>query len=83
MLQLVGWPTETALCVGRLIFSGLFERHPDLRLVLAHGGGALAMLIGRMDLARIAPRYEANPQCYEHITRPPSTYLRNIYFDSM
>ena len=82
MLQAVGWPTETALCVGRLIFAGVFERHPGLRLILAHGGGALPSLIGRLDLAYNAPRYEANPACHAYISRPPSSYIRNILFDT-
>ncbi|MEP9350077.1 amidohydrolase family protein [Xanthobacter sp. KR7-225] len=83
MLQLVGWPSETALCVARLIFAGVFERHPELKLVLAHGGGTLAMLAGRLDLAYEAPRFEANPACRAHISRPPSTYLRDIFYDTV
>jgi aminocarboxymuconate-semialdehyde decarboxylase len=82
MLQAVGWPTETALCVGRLIFGGVWERHPDFRLVLAHGGGALPSLIGRLDLAYNAPRYERNPACHAHISRAPTTYLQHILFDT-
>jgi len=83
MLQLVGWPSETALCVARLIFAGVFERHPTLKLVLAHGGGTLAMLAGRLDLAYEAPRYEANPDCRKHISRPPSSYLTQIFYDTV
>jgi aminocarboxymuconate-semialdehyde decarboxylase len=83
MLQLVGWPSETALCVARLIFAGVFERHPGLRLVLAHGGGTLAMLAGRLDLAYEAPRYEANPDCRKNISRPPSSYLAQIFYDTV
>ena len=83
MLQLVGWPSETALCVARLIFAGVFERHPGLKLVLAHGGGTLAMLAGRLDLAYEAPRYEANPDCRKNISRPPSSYLKQIFYDTV
>lgn len=83
MLQLVAWPTETALCIARMIFSGVFERYPDLRLILAHGGGTLPYLAGRLDLGREAPKYEFNAQCREHISRPPSTYLSQIYYDSL
>jgi aminocarboxymuconate-semialdehyde decarboxylase len=83
MLQLVGWPSETALCVSRLIFAGVFERHPGLKLVLAHGGGTLAMLAGRIDLAYEASTYEANPDCRKHISRPPSSYLNQIFFDTV
>jgi aminocarboxymuconate-semialdehyde decarboxylase len=83
MLQLVGWPSETALCVSRLIFAGVFERHPGLKLVLAHGGGTLAMLAGRLDLAYEAPHYEANPDCCKNISRPPSSYLKQIFYDTV
>jgi aminocarboxymuconate-semialdehyde decarboxylase len=83
MLQLVGWPSETGLCVARLIFAGVFERHPGLKLVLAHGGGTLAMLAGRLDLAYEAPRYEANPDCRKHISRAPSSYLNQIFYDTV
>ncbi|MEP9355512.1 amidohydrolase family protein [Xanthobacter sp. KR7-65] len=83
MLQLVGWPSETALCVARLIFAGVLERNSGLKLVLAHGGGTLAMLAGRLDLAYEAPLYEANPACRAHISRPPSQYLRDLYYDTV
>ncbi|MBP2151170.1 amidohydrolase family protein [Xanthobacter flavus] len=83
MLQLVGWPSETALCVARLIFSGVLERHPGLKLVLAHGGGTLPMLAGRLDLAYEAPLYEANPACRANICRPPSHYLGQLYYDTV
>lgn len=78
----VGWPTETAVAVARLIFSGTLRRHPRLKLVLAHGGGTLPYLLGRLDLAYSAPRHEANPACRGHIDRPPSHYLRQLYFDT-
>jgi aminocarboxymuconate-semialdehyde decarboxylase len=47
--QLVGYPMETALAASRLIFGGVLERH-DLVLCLAHGGGCLPALRGRLDL---------------------------------
>jgi len=78
----IGWPTETAVAVTRLIFSGTLRRHPRLKLVLAHGGGTLPYLLGRLDLAYSAPHHEANPACRAHIDRPPSHYLRQLYFDS-
>ncbi len=83
LLQLVGWPFETTLAVARLIFAGTFERHPGLQLVLAHGGGALPWLAGRLDLGYFAPEYEANPDCRAHISKPPSAYLQDMYFDTV
>lgn len=80
---LVGWPTETTVAVSRLIFGGVLERHPNLKLVLSHGGGTLPNLIGRIDLAWSAPKYEANPACRAQISMPPSSYLRNLHFDTV
>jgi len=80
---LVGWPTETTIAVTRLIFSGVLERHPRLKIVLSHGGGTLANLAGRLDLGWSAPVYEANPACRANITRAPSTYLKDLYYDTV
>ena len=48
---LVQWPFETTLAVTRMIFEGVFERHPGLQLLLAHGGGNLIFLKGRLNSA--------------------------------
>lgn len=80
---LVQYPTETAIAVSRLVFAGVLERHPELKLVLAHGGGTLPFLAGRLDLGFLADGYEANPECRAAITRPPSAYLRGLYFDTL
>jgi aminocarboxymuconate-semialdehyde decarboxylase len=80
---IVGWPTETSVAVARLIFSGTLRRHSRLKLVLAHGGGTLPYLLGRLDLAYSAPYHEANPACQANIEVPPSHYLRQLYFDSV
>ena len=72
---LVGWPFETTLAVTRMIFEGLFERHPKLKLVLAHGGGNLMFLQGRLDSAFEATGWEADPYFRKNITRRPSEYL--------
>jgi aminocarboxymuconate-semialdehyde decarboxylase len=73
----VGQPTENAVALSHLIFSGVLDRHPDLKVVAAHGGGYLPFAIGRSDRAwRVRP--EAR-QC-EHA---PSTYLRKLWFDTV
>jgi len=78
----LNWPNETTLAVSRLIFSGVVERHPGLRLLLVHGGGALPFLRGRLDLAYSAPNYEHNPDCGAHISKPPSEYLDRFLYDT-
>lgn len=78
----VGWPCETAVSVARLVFAGIFERTP-FPLVLSHGGGVLPFLAGRIDLGWSAPLYEHNPACSRNICRAPSTYLKELYYDSV
>jgi aminocarboxymuconate-semialdehyde decarboxylase len=48
---LVGMPAETSLAICCMIFGGVFERFPDLRVAFAHGGGAFPFTIGRIDHA--------------------------------
>jgi aminocarboxymuconate-semialdehyde decarboxylase len=79
----VAWPTEVTIAATRLIFSGVLERHPALNLVLSHGGGTLPYLGGRLDLAYHAPKHEANPACRANITKPPSHYLAQFYYDTV
>ncbi|WP_062353093.1 amidohydrolase family protein [Herbidospora yilanensis] len=73
--QLAGFPMETALAVSRLVLGGVLERHA-LRLCLAHGGGCLPSLLGRLDLGwSRKPVARTTPH-------PPSDYLRRLYYDT-
>ncbi|WP_030253850.1 amidohydrolase family protein [Streptomyces violens] len=74
----VGQPTENAVALSHLIFSGVLDRHPDLKIVAAHGGGYLPTHIGRSDHAWAA-RSDARAGC----AHPPSSYLKRLYFDSL
>ncbi|MFC6067076.1 amidohydrolase family protein [Streptomyces ochraceiscleroticus] len=74
----VGQPTENAVALSHLIFSGVLDRHPDLKVVAAHGGGYLPTHIGRSDHAWSA-RSDARAGC----AHPPSSYLKRLYFDSL
>lgn len=73
----VGQPTENAVALSHLIFSGVLDRHPDLTLVVAHGGGYLPTAIGRSDHA-----WRVRPDA-RHCAHAPSTYLRKIWFDTV
>lgn len=73
----VGNPTETTLALSRLIFSGLLERHPRLRLWSAHGGGYLASYVVRADHAW-AVRPDARTTA-----AAPSALLRRTFVDSL
>ena len=79
---IVAYPTETCIAVSRMIFAGVFERHPDLKLCLAHGGGTLAWLAARLDRGFGAPLHERDAAQHEHIDRPPSDYVRRLHVDT-
>ena len=50
-----GWPFDTTLSVSRLVFSGLLEKYPDLKIIAAHGGGMIPFFAGRIEmLAKVA-----------------------------
>lgn len=73
----VGQPTENAVALSHLIFAGVLDRHPGLRIVAAHGGGYLPFAMGRSDRAwRVRP--EAQRCAHE-----PSSYLKKLWFDTV
>ncbi|MGW7079930.1 amidohydrolase family protein [Streptomyces sp. NPDC054866] len=74
----VGQPTENAVALSHLIFSGVLDRHPGLKIIAAHGGGYLPTHIGRSDHAWTT-RSDAGSGC-AHL---PSSYLKRLYFDSL
>ncbi len=74
----IGFMFDTTLAVGRMIYDGFFDTFPNLKIIASHGGGALPYLVGRLD------------QCFfmdegrrTRISRPPSEYLRQIYYDAV
>ena len=74
--NLVGNLYDTGLAAALLIYGGVLERHPNLRVVLYHAGGALPALVGRLDMG-----YRLVPECRDAIPRPPSSYANQFYFD--
>jgi aminocarboxymuconate-semialdehyde decarboxylase len=76
---LIGMPTETALALASLVFGGIFERLPSLRVCFAHGGGSFPSVIGRMDHG-----FLARPDLVAvNNARPPSAYLGRFWVDSL
>jgi aminocarboxymuconate-semialdehyde decarboxylase len=74
--NLVGNLYDTGLAAALLIYGGVLERHPKLKVVLYHAGGALPALLGRLDMG-----YRLVPECKQAIPRAPSTYLPQFHFD--
>src|SRR5215831_45020 len=78
LMPLVGFLMDTTLATAKLVFSGIPERFPRIRWVLGHLGGAIPYLAERLDRG-----YEAFCECRAHIPRPPSTYLKQFYYDTV
>jgi aminocarboxymuconate-semialdehyde decarboxylase len=72
------FPFRTTQMIERMILKGLFEKYPNLRLCLSHGGGLLAFNIWRLDHA-----YGQRQEFRKHIAKRPSEYLSKIFFDSI
>lgn len=73
----VGQPVENAVALSHLIFAGVLDRHPELIVVAAHGGGYLPVAIGRSDRA-----WRVRPEA-QRCAHAPSTYLSKIWFDTV
>ena len=76
---LVGMPAEVSRAICSLIFSGVLERLPELRICFAHGGGAFPATIGRIDHG-----FNVRPDlCAVDNPHDPRKYLDRLYFDSL
>ena len=78
LMPLVGFLMDTTLAAAKLVFSGIPERFPRIRWVLTHMGGAIPYLAERLDRG-----FEAFSECRAHISRPPTSYLKQFYFDTV
>ena len=78
LANLIGNPTDTSLTFAKLIFSGVLERYPRLRFLLAHAGGFLPYTWGRLDRG-----YRIQNSTVAKISKPPGEYLKLLHFDTI
>jgi len=71
-------PLETATAAAHMVVAGVMERHPGLRVLLAHGGGALLAVRGRMRHA-----HGFQPQARSRLRESPEDSIRRFYFDTL
>jgi aminocarboxymuconate-semialdehyde decarboxylase len=76
--NLVGYPSTTTLAAARLLFGGVLERFPALRICLAHAGGYLAIAAGRLTRG-----FMTHPESRETLHESPDTLLRRFYVDTI
>ena len=69
---------RTTMMVERMILKGMFDKYPNLRLCLSHGGGLLAFNIWRLEHS-----YSLRPELKNVIPAKPSAYLKKLYFDTI
>lgn len=78
LTNLIGNPLDSTVALTRLIFSGRLAQFPDLRWVVVHGGGYTPFYSPRLDHG-----WKVRPEARVNIDQPPSTYLKQVYFDTM
>jgi aminocarboxymuconate-semialdehyde decarboxylase len=77
--NVIGNPLDTTMALHYLIFDGVLERHPKLKILAVHGGGYLGAYSGRIDHA-----WGARSDAHGGLPKPPTSYLRrNVYFDTV
>jgi aminocarboxymuconate-semialdehyde decarboxylase len=76
--NIVGNPMETTLAIGSVVFGGVLERFKKLTFCWCHGGGFWPYQIGRFDHG-----YEVRPEPKANIKVPPSSYAKQMYYDTI
>lgn len=78
LTNLIGNPLDTATCVANLMFSGTLDELPQLRILLAHGGGFAPYQIGRL-----MHGHQVRQETRARSSTDPKALLRRFYFDSL
>ena len=78
LANVIGNPLDTTVAVSYLVFGGVLDRHPGLKVCVAHGGGFIGAYAGRWEHA-----FHHREDCRTCISRPPSDYLSQLYFDTL
>jgi len=78
LVNFLGYPMDSTMAACQLVFGGVLDRHPNLRICLVHAGGALPFLLGRLEHGQ-----SVRPEAREKCTHAFSHYLKNFYVDSV
>jgi aminocarboxymuconate-semialdehyde decarboxylase len=79
--NVIGNPLDTTIALQKLIFEGVFDTFPELKVLGAHGGGFLGSYAPRMDRSCFVSPQNCNPEI--RLKKRPTEYIRQIYFDSL
>lgn len=79
--NVIGNPLDTTIALQKLIFEGVFDKFPELKVLGAHGGGFLGSYAPRMDRSCFVSPQNCNPDIV--LQKKPTEYIRQIYFDAL
>lgn len=84
LAEVCGRPLDTTLTLTRAILTGVLERHPGLRLLCPHGGGAICTVAARLDFGHELRDYAPlGPWGDVRLPEPPSAYVRRLWVDTV
>ena len=78
LTNFLAYPLESAIMAGQLVFGGVLDRYPDLKICLSHAGGVMPFLLGRLEHGQ-----SQRPEAQEHCEHPFGHYLKNFYVDTI
>ncbi|HLN84898.1 MAG TPA: amidohydrolase family protein, partial [Candidatus Limnocylindrales bacterium] len=70
--QKILWPTDSALAISRIVYAGIFDRYPKLKLIASHLGGMILCYLDRLNWR------EGEPACKDE----PEVYFKKIFYDT-
>lgn len=79
--NVIGNPLDTTIALQKLIFEGVFDKFPELKVLGAHGGGFLGSYAPRMDRSCFVSPQNCNPDIV--LKKKPTEYIRQIYYDAL
>jgi aminocarboxymuconate-semialdehyde decarboxylase len=78
LANFLGLPMESAITAAHLVFGGVLDRFPNLKICLSHAGGVLPFLVGRLEHGQ-----SVRPEAQDRCRHPFSHYLKNFYVDTI
>jgi aminocarboxymuconate-semialdehyde decarboxylase len=83
--QILGWTFDTTITISQLIFAGIYDRHPDLKLIAHHGGGLIPHFSGRLEMMPLLAGLDPSnslQQALDRLQKKPTDYYKMLYADS-
>jgi aminocarboxymuconate-semialdehyde decarboxylase len=81
--QVFGWTFDTTITVSRLIFAGIYDKHPRLKLIVHHGGGLIPHFSGRIEMMPLFTGLDPTlSEALGRLQKKPIEYFKMLYVDT-